>query len=189
MSSLVNIHTALFLSQLHKFHWLRRSLWHSKNQKALGLWSTQPAFLGLLSCFYFLWEYHMISLSFHLTLNSIPMSMVFFCLFLIWKCKFLMNKTRFVLGYMPSIKSMACHTLFSVLHHCVNEWQGINEWTNMNLSKREAKTVIWKSSLTGFSRLIVGTSYFRGLFLIPRISFLVILPSSHTGKLFEWTII
>lgn len=55
----------------------------------------------------------------------------------------------------------------------------------MNLSKREAKTVIWKSSLTGFSRLIVGTSYFRGLFLIPRISFLVILPSSHTGKLFE----
>lgn len=49
-------------------------------------------------------------------------------------------------------------TNYSVFLEPLCEWIIVNEWNNISLSKREVKTVIWKASPTGFSRLILGTS-------------------------------
>lgn len=114
--------------------------------------------------------------SFYFTRNSIPMSMFLACspsknISSLW------TKPDLFWAVCPVSRAWPA-TDYSVFVEPLCEWMIKNERTNVSPSKREAKTVIWKASPTGFSRLILGTSYFRGVFLIPGISFLVILPFS-----------
>lgn len=109
------------LSSTMKWHWLF-SLTLPLKKKAVPY--ILPAFPSLLPSFYS---------SGRITSLSLPPSHsnLYSCvnasrLFPTQKFKFLMSKPNFALGHMPSIKSMACHRLFSVSGAIV--WMNYSEW-------------------------------------------------------------
>lgn len=65
-------------------------------------------------------------------------------------------------------------------------------WINIALSKREENSTIWKSSLTGFSTLILGAPYFDIFFKYQEYHYYYLeRPPAHASVLLElpimWT--